>query len=55
VGGLVWSGGAWNSFWTTIRLSLVAAPLTAAVGLLIAYLLAVEGMKRWFFRRFAAE
>jgi iron(III) transport system permease protein len=40
VGGLVWSGAAWNSFWTTIRLSLVAAPLTAAVGLLIAYLLA---------------
>jgi Mg2+-importing ATPase len=23
--------------------------------MLIAYLLAVEGMKRWFFRRFAAE
>ena len=40
VGGLVWSGGAWNSFWTTIKLSLIAAPLTAAVGLLIAYLLA---------------
>ncbi|MEP6702827.1 MAG: iron ABC transporter permease, partial [Betaproteobacteria bacterium] len=40
VGGLVWSGAAWNSFWTTIELSLVAAPLTAAVGLLIAYLLA---------------
>lgn len=40
VGGLVWSGGAWNSFWTTIKLSLVGAPLTAAVGLLIAYLLA---------------
>jgi iron(III) transport system permease protein len=40
VGGLVWSGGAWNSFWTTIELSLVSAPLTAAVGLLIAYLLA---------------
>jgi iron(III) transport system permease protein len=40
VGGLVWSGGAWNSFWTTIELSLVGAPLTAAVGLLIAYLLA---------------
>ena len=40
VGGLVWSGGAWNSFWTTIKLSLIAAPLTAAIGLLIAYLLA---------------
>ena len=40
VGGLIWSGGAWNSFWTTIKLSLVAAPMTAAVGLLVAYLLA---------------
>ncbi|MEO8136816.1 MAG: iron ABC transporter permease [Betaproteobacteria bacterium] len=40
VGGIVWSGGAWNSFWTTIRLSVIAAPLTAAVGILIAYLLA---------------
>ena len=40
VGGLVWSGGAWNSFWTTIKLSLIAAPMTAAVGLLVAYLLA---------------
>ena len=40
VGGLVWSGGAWNSFWTTIELALVGAPLTAAMGLLIAYLLA---------------
>jgi len=40
VGGLVWSGAAWNSFWTTIELSLVSAPLTAATGLLIAYLLA---------------
>ena len=38
-GGLVWSGAAWNSFWTTIYISLVSAPLTAAVGLLTAYLL----------------
>lgn len=38
-GGLVWSGAAWNSFWTTISISAVSAPLTAAVGLLTAYLL----------------
>ncbi len=38
-GGLVWSGAAWNSFWTTIYISVVSAPLTAAVGLLTAYLL----------------
>ena len=38
-GGLVWSGAAWNSFWTTIYISLISAPLTAAVGLLTAYLL----------------
>ena len=31
-GGLVWSGAAWNSFWTTIYISLISAPLTAAVG-----------------------
>ncbi len=37
--GLVWSGAAWNSFWTTISISAIAAPLTAAVGLLTAYLL----------------
>ena len=38
-GGLVWSGAAWNSFWTTIYISVISAPLTAAVGLLTAYLL----------------
>jgi len=37
--GLVWSGGAWNSFWTTLTIAGVAAPLTATVGLLTAYLL----------------
>jgi len=38
--GLVWAGTAWNSFFTTIKLAGLAAPMTAAVGLLIAYLLA---------------
>jgi iron(III) transport system permease protein len=37
--GLHFSGSAWNSLWTTIEVSLIAAPLTAAIGLLTAYLL----------------
>jgi iron(III) transport system permease protein len=38
--GLVWAGTAWNSLFTTIKLAAVAAPITAAIGLLIAWLLA---------------
>jgi iron(III) transport system permease protein len=38
--GLVWAGTAWNSLFTTIKLAGISAPMTAAVGLLIAYLLA---------------
>ena len=38
-GGLRWTGVAWNSFWTTMRIALLAAPLTAAVGLLTAWLI----------------
>ncbi len=37
--GLLWTGTAWSSFWTTLRLSAIAAPLTAALGILSAYLL----------------
>ncbi|MFO1314570.1 MAG: iron ABC transporter permease [Burkholderiales bacterium] len=37
--GLIWAGAAWNSFWTTVKLSAVAAPLTAGLGILAAYLL----------------
>jgi iron(III) transport system permease protein len=37
--GLIWAGAAWNSFWTTVKLSAIAAPLTAALGILAAYLL----------------
>ncbi|MEP7180643.1 MAG: iron ABC transporter permease [Betaproteobacteria bacterium] len=37
--GLIWAGAAWNSFWTTFRLAAIAAPLTAALGILSAYLL----------------
>lgn len=36
---LLWTGAAWNSFWTTITIATIAAPLTAGVGLLTAYLL----------------
>jgi iron(III) transport system permease protein len=37
--GLHWSGAAWSSFWTTMQIALISAPLTAALGLLTAYLL----------------
>jgi iron(III) transport system permease protein len=37
--GLVWAGAAWNSFWTTVKLAAISAPLTAFVGLLMAYLI----------------
>jgi iron(III) transport system permease protein len=37
--GMIWAGAAWNSFWTTVKLSAIAAPLTAALGLLAAWLL----------------
>ncbi|AZQ66493.1 iron ABC transporter permease [Silicimonas algicola] len=37
--GIRWTGAAWDSFWTTIIIAAVAAPLTAAVGLVTAYLL----------------
>lgn len=38
--GIRWTGVAWNSFWTTIIIALIAAPLTAAVGLLTGWLIA---------------
>ena len=37
--GIRWSGAAWDSFWTTIKIAGIAAPLTAIVGLITAYLL----------------
>lgn len=37
--GLYFSGSAWDSFWTTVQVSAIAAPLTAAIGILTAYLL----------------
>ncbi len=38
-GGIAWTGVAWNSFWTTMEIAMISAPLTAAVGLLTAYLI----------------
>ncbi|WP_436306346.1 MULTISPECIES: ABC transporter permease [unclassified Variovorax] len=38
--GLVWAGTAWNSLLTTLKLAGISAPLTAGLGLLIAWLLA---------------
>lgn len=37
--GIRWTGSAWNSFWTTVQIAAIAAPLTAVVGLITAYLL----------------
>lgn len=37
--GIRWTGSAWDSFWTTIKIATVAAPLTAGIGLITAYLL----------------
>ena len=37
--GIVWAGAAWNSFSTTVMIAAISAPLTAAVGLLTAYVL----------------
>lgn len=38
-GGLIFSGGAWHSLFTTIELAAIAAPITATVGLLAAWVL----------------
>jgi iron(III) transport system permease protein len=40
VEGLVWAGTAWNSLFTTLKLAAIAAPICAAIGLLISWLLA---------------
>lgn len=52
--GLVWSGTAWNSFLTTVKLAGIAAPLTAALGLLIAWLLARTQFRGQGFFEFSA-
>ncbi len=37
--GILWTGRAWNSLFTTLEVAGVSAPLTAAMGLITAYLL----------------
>lgn len=37
--GILWVGSAWNSFWTTLQIAAISAPLTAMLGLVTAYLL----------------
>ena len=44
--GIIWAGAAWNSFWTTIKLAAIASPLTAALGILSAYLLTRQTLRR---------
>ena len=48
--GIHWAGSAWNSFWTTLQIATIAAPLTAVLGLATAWLLARQqfGGKRGF-------
>ncbi|ASJ71025.1 ABC transporter permease [Granulosicoccus antarcticus] len=43
--GINWRGSAWDSFWTTLKIAATAAPLTAAVGLVTAYLLVRQNFK----------
>jgi iron(III) transport system permease protein len=38
-GGIAWTGGAWSSFTTTLAIALASAPLTATLGLTVAWLL----------------
>ena len=52
--GLVWAGTAWNSLFTTLKLAGGSAPVTAALGLLIAYLLARTEFKGQSLFEFAA-
>ena len=52
--GLVWAGTAWNSLFTTLKLAALSAPLTAGLGLLIAYLLARTAFKGQSLFEFAA-
>jgi iron(III) transport system permease protein len=37
---MVWAGTAWNSLFTTLKLAAIASPITAILGLLLAFLIA---------------
>lgn len=39
-GGAVWKGSGWNSLFTTLKIAFIAAPLTAGIGLITAWLIA---------------
>ena len=52
--GLVWAGTAWNSLITTVKLAGISAPITASLGLLIAWLLARNEFKGQGVFEFAA-
>ncbi len=52
--GVVWAGTAWNSLFTTLKLAALSAPLTAGLGLMIAYLLARTAFKGQSLFEFAA-
>ena len=43
--GLRWQGSAWNSFWTTLQIASISAPLTAAIGLITAWLLTRQSFR----------
>jgi iron(III) transport system permease protein len=43
--GILWTGGAWGSFFTTIKLAAIAAPITATIGLLAAWVLSRQTFK----------
>ncbi|MET0576867.1 MAG: iron ABC transporter permease [Mesorhizobium sp.] len=43
--GIHWRGAAWSSFWTTMEIALISAPLTAAIGLITAYLLVRQNFR----------
>ncbi|HEX5698966.1 MAG TPA: iron ABC transporter permease, partial [Rhodoferax sp.] len=52
--GIVWAGAAWSSFFTTLKLAAISAPMTATAGLLIAWLLARTEFKGQSAFEFAA-
>jgi iron(III) transport system permease protein len=52
--GMVWAGTAWNSLLTTVKLAAIASPMTATLGLLIAWLLARTTFKGQGVFEFAA-
>jgi iron(III) transport system permease protein len=43
--GLLWTGTAWGSLWSTLELASIAAPLTAALGILTAYVLTRQNFR----------